>query len=469
MKYLLGFLLGFLLFNNMNAQSLDEARKLYLEGKYEEAKPAFEKAIKASPRNASYNQWYGTCLLETGDLEAAEPYLKFAASKDIQGAFNSLGKLYFLQYRFEESVEYYENYYNILIKKKQENDAETIKPLIDLSRKAARMLEHCEDIQIIDSIIVDKGDFLNFYNLSDESGSLQFKDETRLSTLYENQLKDKQYFSKKDEEGFFRIYSRSKLLDDWSEDVLIALPGDSTNNDNYPYVLSDGITIYYASTGNGAIGGYDLFITRYNMNSDSYFMPEQLGMPFNSIYNDYMMAIDEYNNIGYFATDRYQPDNKIVIYTFIPNQEKIIIETDDEEYLISRAEVRSIRDSWKEGKNYAAILASIKEGNKMVRKQEQNDFSFVINDNIIYHSLDDFDSDAARDIFIQSQSINQEIQEIQKRLDEKRIEYSNMTSAKRQTLSGAILLDEKRLGELFENHRKMEIRARNAEIKLLKQ
>ena len=49
---------------------------------------------------------------------------------------------------------------------------------------------------------------------------------------------------------------------------------NSNDDDNYPFVLSDGATIYYSSKGNGSIGGYDLFVTRYNINSDTYPAPE---------------------------------------------------------------------------------------------------------------------------------------------------------------------------------------------------
>ena len=49
--------------------------------------------------------------------------------------------------------------------------------------------------------------------------------------------------------------------------------------------MADGVTIYYASDGEG-LGGYDIFVTRYNTNTDTYLVPENVGMPFNSPYND---------------------------------------------------------------------------------------------------------------------------------------------------------------------------------------
>ncbi|MFR3186749.1 MAG: hypothetical protein ACLTOV_01045 [Phocaeicola sp.] len=43
-----------------------------------------------------------------------------------------------------------------------------------------------------------------------------------------------------------------------------------------------------------------------------------MGMPFNSPYNDYMYALDDFNNLGWFATDRFQPEGKVCIYVFAP-------------------------------------------------------------------------------------------------------------------------------------------------------
>jgi Flp pilus assembly protein TadD len=50
----------------LQAQSLDQAKKLYNEGNYAEAKPAFERLVQRVPSNSSYNHWYGVCCFETG-------------------------------------------------------------------------------------------------------------------------------------------------------------------------------------------------------------------------------------------------------------------------------------------------------------------------------------------------------------------------------------------------------------------
>ncbi len=450
----------------VHAQTLEEAKKLYLAGQYAKALPAFEKSIKSDPKNMSYNQWYGNCLLETGKYDQSEKYLVFAASKNVQESFRSLGKLYFIQYKFAESEEAYDKYIELLRKKKELNEVKTIEILKEKSKNAARMLSHCEDIQIIDSTTVLKKDFLKFYSiLSKESGTIT---ESNKLPVYENQLNDKRYYPKLDAKKKYRIFSQTKLQNKWVEETPVNILADSDENINYPFVLSDGVTIYYASTGQGSIGGYDIFVTRYNSSSDSYFKPEQLGMPFNSPYNDYMMAIDEYNNIGYFATDRFQPDDKVIIYTFLPNPEKISIESKDENYIRNRAKITSIKDSQKKGVNYKSKLSQIKEELQKSAEEEKKEFEFVINDNIVYYKLDDFSSHAAKQFFIQYQDLSKQLLILENQLEDKRKTYIEGNQVKKKSMTNSILSDEKKLQELTKQCNDLAIKVRNMEIKYLK-
>ena len=94
---------------------------------------------------------------------------------------------------------------------------------------------------------------------------------------------------------------------------------DGDDAQNYPFMLSDGITLYYAAVGVESFGGYDIFVTRYDMDEKKFLYPENLGMPFNSPANDYMLAIDEFNQLRWFFSDRNQTENKVCIYIFIKN------------------------------------------------------------------------------------------------------------------------------------------------------
>lgn len=166
------------------------------------------------------------------------------------------------------------------------------------------MLKGVEDVCVIDSFVIDKANFLKAYKISEESGKLfTYNDYFKTKgyhpgTVYEAEIGNRIYYSEQGEESL-NILSKTKMLDEWSQGK--PLPGsiNASGNANYPYVLSDGVTIYYASDGDGSMGGYDIFVTRYNTNTDTYLVPENVGMPFNSPYNDYMYVIDEYNNLGW--------------------------------------------------------------------------------------------------------------------------------------------------------------------------
>jgi len=375
--------------------------------------------------------------------------------------------MYFQLYQFRRAVDAYRMQTDVWMKSKkpQLQSADSIKPFLMKAEKTARMLSRCEDIQIIDSLIVDKKDFLRAYFLGEETGTFE---QTNGTVIYENQLKDRRYFGKKDENGFFRLYSQLKIQNRWSDEKPVNLPSDSMADDNYPFVMPDGLTIYYASTGNGSIGGYDLFVSRYNLDNDTYLAPGQMGMPFNSIYNDYLLVIDEMNDIGYFASDRFQPEDKVVVYTFIPNSEVKPLETEDEQMLADRARITSIRDSWLPNADYQSKLEKIKADIKKERNKVKKEFTFVINDNIVYYTLADFKSDAAKSSYLQSNELEKKIRTLEDRLDTQRKAFAQGDKTQKQSLRSQIPANEQQLETMYQTYKKLLIDTRNTEIKYLR-
>ena len=379
--------------------------------------------------------------------------------------YNEAAAMYYQLYLFNKAADAYQAQMDNLVKNKKPLEADSIKPLLMQAEKAARMVSRCENIQIIDSLIIEKNDFLNAYLFGEETGTLE---KAAGTVIYENQLKDRRYFGKKDENGYFRLNTQLKIQDNWSEEKRLNLPSDTTADDNFPFVMPDGLTIYYASTGNGSIGGYDIFVSRYNLNNDTYLAPNQMGMPFNSIYNDYLLVIDEVNDIGYFATDRFQPEGNVAIYTFLPNSEFVSLETEDEQALIDRARITSIRDTWLPNVNYRNPLEKLQATIEKERHKVKKDFTFIVNDNIVYYTLANFESDAAKNSFLQSKELQQKIQDLENRLDAQRMEFANGNSEKKQSLRSPILANEQRLETMYKDYKKALIDTRNLEIKYLR-
>ena len=461
------FALG--LTSSMMAQNLEQAKKLFLEGEFEKAKPVFQSLVKKAPSNANYNYWYGACCYETGEKVEAQPYLEKSAARKVIDAFKYLGKLYYDMYRFEDAVNCFEEYIADLTKRKR--STEEAEALLEKSKADLRMLKGVEDVCIIDSFVVDKANFLSAYKISEESGKLFMFNEFFQTegdypgTVYETEIGNKIYYSEKGERGNLDIFSKNKLLNEWSNGR--PLPGsiNESGNANYPFVLSDGVTIYYATDGEG-LGGYDIFVTRYNTNTDSYLTPENVGMPFNSPYNDYMYVIDEYNNLGWFASDRFQPEEKVCIYVFIPNSSKQTYnyEAMDPQQMIRLAQIHSLKETWKDENTVAEALQRLKEAiNHKPQERRVVDFEFVIDDNTTYYLLSDFQSPKAKQLFQSYRQLEKDYLQQEDKLDGLRQQYATANQQGKEKLAPAILDLEKRILQMNVELDALGVSVRNAE------
>lgn len=467
-KYIL-FLIGSLFLGEVAAQTLEQARTLYNKGEYEKAKPVFKKYVKSQPSNGNYNFWYGVCCLKTGEAQEAVKPLEMAVKKRVTSGQLYLGQAYNATYRFEDAVNCFEDYIADL--KKRKRSTEEAEKLLEKSKADLRMLKGVEDVCIIDSFVVDKASFLNAYKISEESGKLFtfnefFKTEgDHPGTVYETEIGNKIYYSEQGKNGNLDIFSKNKLLNEWSKGR--PLPGsiNASGNANYPYVMSDGITIYYANDGEG-LGGYDIFVTRYNTNTDTYLVPENVGMPFNSPYNDYMYVVDEYNNLGWFASDRFQPEGKVCVYVFIPNSSKQTYnyEAMEQNEIIRLAQIHSLKETWKD-KKAAAEAQQRLEAAISHKPQEHRiaDFEFVIDDNTTYYLLNDFKSAKARQLFQRYRQMEKDYRQQEEKLDNMRTRYANSNKQEKAILTPAILDLEQRVMQMSGELDALEINVRNAE------
>lgn len=460
----------------VSAQTLEEAKELFKSGQYEQAKPAFQKYVKSNPGNPNYNFWYGACCYETGEKDVAEKYLIVGANKKIQESFRYLGQLYSEQYRYEEALENYNTYISMLTKSK--SPTEKYENTLRQTSLGSQMIKGVEKVVIVDSVVVDKNKFLDAYKINEESGNLytynNFFDteENNEGTVYQTELENKLYYGNKDKNNHLNIYTRTKLLDQWSEAALLPKSINTGADANYPFVLSDGITLYYASKGEESMGGYDIFVTRYNSETNTYLKSDNVGMPFNSPFNDYMYVIDEFNNLGWFASDRYQPNNKVCIYIFIPNESKQIYDYDATESnkLISLARISSLKESWN-GK--MADVKAAKERLTEVRNhkpkaKEKEVFEFVINDQITYTKPEDFTSPKAVELVNDWQQTLSDYNTQIRKLEKQRELFGSSDKEKQKSLAPGILDLEKRVEQIGEEVKTLEIKIRNEENNFLR-
>lgn len=349
----------------------------------------------------------------------------------------------------------------------------------NVDSKIERMIATTQDIIFIDSIVVSKDEFLKQYNMNPESGSLYrynefFDDEKQPdSYIYINEMGNKCYYSKEDTINGSTLYTRDLLDGKWTRGTELQgiRDDEKIRSLNFPFMMADGTTMYFSAKGTESIGGYDIFVTRLDIETGKYLKPENIGMPFNSIANDYMYAIDELDSIGWFVTDRNQPEGKVCIYIFIPTDSRQTYSSDEytNEQIYSLSQITRIADTWKDGSARQKALArlnGITENKK--KKNHKEDFVFVVNDKTIYRTLTDFRSKESMNKFNELQALKSRMGILEKALENARNYYSKASIQERTELKNEILKSEKQYEAMELQIKNTEKEIRNDENNLIK-
>jgi len=344
--------------------------------------------------------------------------------------------------------------------------------------RITNMREMTQQIIIIDSIVTDKDKFLASYRLSSETGSLtttsQFFGKQLDGYAFLNEMGNKVYFSKPDNNNFLWLYTSDKLGNSWSEATRLQGLDEGISEVSYPFMLNDGITLYFAAKGDESIGGYDIFFTRYDSRSTRFLKPENMGMPFNSEANDYMFAIDEQNRIGYFVSDRRQPEDKVCVYIFVPSDTRRTYDSSvySEQQIRDFADIISIADTWGNGSERKAALERLRNISTVQtasNSQIPTHKTLVINDQLTYSDYSDFRSLEARGLYDQLLKSRQRQENLNNELYKSREHYAKGNEAEKKLLSPTILHNEEQLFQLNKDIRSLEKRIRNAENAAIQQ
>ena len=340
-------------------------------------------------------------------------------------------------------------------------------PVIEIPQEDPRitnMREMTQQIIIIDSVVTDKEHFLTAFRLSSETGTLttcqEFFGKSVEGYLFRNEMGNKIYFSLPDDSLRQQLYTSDKLGNEWSQAVPLQGISEGISEASFPFMLTDGVTFYFAGKGEESIGGYDIFMTRYDSRSGSFLKPENIGMPFNSEANDYMYAIDEANRIGYFVSDRRQPEGKVCIYIFIPSDTRKTYDNSKytEEQIRNFADIASIADTWGNGTERKAALDRIKS------KYATHDIPGQLVSTGDAASAVEFHSKEANSLYQKLLKEQNALDIVNSSLDMLRQKYHKANASERNRMKSEILKLEEQALQLNTSVKQLTKATRNAEI-----
>ena len=370
-------------------------------------------------------------------------------------------------YRFDEAISSLQH--QIATAKRQKKTTIQLEQALSRARLGAIMLSATEKVRIIDSLVVDRGS-IPIPQLRKGLGKLQAA-QTLAAALglagkrvgeaaYINDWGDRAYFAMADTTENLRLYVANRFGQKWGQPL--PLPGftPQERNEDFPFMDPDGVTLYFAADGAESLGGYDLFQTRYDADAKAFLKPQNLGMPFNSPANDFLMVIDRANNMGWFVSDRYQPVDKLCIYSFIPNDNREVYDASTPKNTLRQLAMLMPLQLSQISPEERRQLATDYAKSKQDGKSEDQSNVFIINDNTVYHSLDEFRHPEARKAAKEWWDASQRLQAVGEQLDELRRVY-----AKQKTGGEEILRLEQEQAALQAKDSAAAVRMRALELK----
>ena len=299
------------------------------------------------------------------------------------------------------------------------------------SKLYQQMLPATAKVMFFDSVVVNKSDFLDYLPVSREIGTLTANagaDFANRMGSYQNEFGDRRIVAQGDSAAS-RLYTQTLVGDQWSRKSVIADfdPG-SYSHQNYPFLASDGVTLYFSACGPESLGRRDIFMSSFDSDNAQWYKPQNCGLPFNSTANDYLLVIDDLDSLGWLVSDRYQPEGKVCIYSFAPTAARQSFDNDGltDAQLRHYADLKSIRDTWKFGNRKKALASRDALLLRIKAKQQSAEgMAFVVDDNTVINSPSQFRNPQSRQLYRQAVELKAIIAKTLTGLDKARIAYHN--------------------------------------------
>ncbi|MFA7116215.1 MAG: hypothetical protein WC140_03125 [Bacteroidales bacterium] len=216
-------------------------------------------------------------------------------------------------YRFKEA---YELCQNLLKNPNLKNDTILYSKVWDLSLQCQNGINLLK--YTINPEIVTKGDFkLDYFYLKIPD----FQEKTWVSNpneivknihkyynaIYIPKNTNTIYYSTLDKTGAWNIYYINKIGNNkWSIPVLASKNITTSKDEIFPILSKDGKKLFFASNGLSGMGGYDVYVSKWDAKFHEWGQPQNLGFPYSSTADDIMYLESDDKNFSILVSNREQ-------------------------------------------------------------------------------------------------------------------------------------------------------------------
>ena len=192
------------------------------------------------------------------------------------------------------------------------------------SENGRNMLSYATEPRVISSLTVPRDDFFLWYSHLEEKSWLPIPNAFVRNTTSPHEFYTSIYFpegirnivfSSQDESGSWNLYTSTCSGDTlWSYPTLINENLTSPADDIFPILSRNGRELYFSTGGLFGMGGYDLFVSRWDDGINDWGVPENLGFPYSSPFDDFLFCNTPDGNFSIFASNRSCNRDSMTIY-----------------------------------------------------------------------------------------------------------------------------------------------------------
>lgn len=418
----------------LRAQDPGRADNLFLQGDYATALRHYRLLHRDYPGTVLYTYRLGRCEQELGMYELAVQHLIEAGDRYSMRPF-WLARAAYRTYRFDLAKEMFEEFLDS--NEPTESHYAAAEDELRKAEQGARFFNRIENIVLVDTVSFPI-DSLSAHLpvLSSDMGKIAVENGRFVST---NERGDRRFFSFTDSKsGRTLIGKQERLLDRWTEIDTLPNTVNQWAQQQYPFLMPDGVTLYFSARSEQGLGGWDIYVTKYNPSTNTYLTPEPLGMPFNSFDDDLLFLYDEALGQGCFLTDRASADGLFTLYSFRREEPYFLREREDD-YLRSYVQLSDV--PWADAASPALpgyetlvspVLAEL--------AKPAPEWELIVNDSIVYTALSDFRNADARLKMEEYLDLSRQIAEEEADLQARRLLYAQAESTdEKATLAPLIL------------------------------
>ena len=305
-------------------QLIKTAKSSYLKEDYKNALEGYRQLLSNDLTNIDYNFKYAVCLFYTKNPKSSEKYFNYLLEQSDCpiAVFYFKGRLYHLNYEFDNAIEMYSKY--IRLKTKKSTDFKCVDEIMRC-QNAKELLKSPRAIQVVSQEERTASDYFSAYLFDSINFKLYTIDDFNKKVNSKKGFSPKYVFKRGMKYRFFSSYTNDGLNgkeifyqkknknNDWAAPELMPISINSSFDEDYPFYDEEANFLYFSSSGHNSMGGYDLFRVPLSLSTMEIGGIENLNFPYSSTSNDFLFIPNLPGDNIFFSTDRNEDIGKLKV------------------------------------------------------------------------------------------------------------------------------------------------------------